>query len=85
MAHNGQFILIFPRHTETVGDVLSRNITVVRGYGVTTSDGTEEGTGFLRQFVEAARKDGYPLVLPSELARMHGSRPTRDPIDSPPG
>lgn len=53
------------------GEVLARNLAVRRGYGIVTVDATDEGTAAAEAFIEAAKADGYAILFPVEVARMH--------------
>ena len=67
----------YVRRAGTIGSeadlVLARNLTVRRGYGIVTVEGTEEGLAAAEAFIQASREDGYSLVFPTEVARLHGS------------
>ncbi len=67
----------YVRRAGTIGSeaelVLARNLTVRRGYGLVTVDGTEDGLSAAASFIRASREDGYSLVFPTEVARLHGS------------
>ncbi|MEE2829533.1 MAG: hypothetical protein VX498_10110 [Myxococcota bacterium] len=51
---------------------LARNLTVRRGHGVVTVDGTDAGIASAETFIEGLRKDGYSLRFAVEVARQHG-------------
>ncbi|MBJ95509.1 MAG: hypothetical protein CMP23_13685 [Rickettsiales bacterium] len=55
--------------------VLARNLSVRRGYGVVAASPDDEGLELLESFLEVARDDGYNLMFPVEIARIHGKGP----------
>ena len=56
------------------GPVVARNLAVRRGYGIVTVDASAEGVAAAEAFIEQARDEGYALVFPVEVARLHGGR-----------
>ncbi len=57
--------------TEPRGDVVARNLAVRRGYGIVTVDATQDGVAAAEAFIDGAKADGYAIVFPVEVARMH--------------
>jgi len=53
--------------------ILARNLTVRRGHGIVTIDGTPSGIKTLSEFIAEAREDGYSLRFPNEVAQQHGA------------
>jgi len=60
-------------------DVVARNLAVRRGYGIVTVDASDAGIAEAEAFVEGVKAEGYSILFPVEVARMHavggGSRP----------
>ena len=53
--------------------VVALNLAVRRGHGLVTADADEQGLDAAEEFITSARADGYSLVFPGEVARIHGS------------